>query len=181
MEEQSIISGCVRKEHSAQRDLFDRYYRYSYHVAMRYLANHHDTEDVLSVSFTRILKNIDQFEYRGKGSLQKWVITVVINESIRFLKGKKALLFQEDEEVLSLSVPILESSELLDIEEVQQVLQQMPKGYRTVFNLFAIEGYSHKEIGEMLKINENTSKSQLSKARDYMIRKLKYRNSHATQ
>ncbi|MBD3630829.1 sigma-70 family RNA polymerase sigma factor [Cyclobacterium sp.] len=181
MEEQIIIRRCIRKESTAQRQLFDRHYRHSYHVAMRYLANHHDTEDVLSVSFTRVLKNIDRFEYRGNGSLQKWVITVVINESIRFLKGKKALLFQEDDEVLSLNVPQLESDDSLDIEEVQQVLQQMPKGYRTVFNLFAIEGYSHKEIGEMLKINESTSKSQLCKARNYMIRKLKNRNSHATQ
>ncbi|NHE56296.1 RNA polymerase sigma factor [Cyclobacterium plantarum] len=181
MEEQKIISGCVRKEHSAQRDLFDRYYRRNFHVAMRYLGNHHDTEDVLSVSFTRIFKNIGQFEYRGEGSLQKWVTTVVINESIRFLKSKKALLFQEEEEILSLNVPIIDSGDLLDLEKVQQVLEEMPRGYRTVFNLFAIEGYTHKEIAGMLQIHENTSKSQLSKARNFMVTKLKKKNSDAVR
>jgi RNA polymerase sigma-70 factor (ECF subfamily) len=179
LEEPEIISGCIRKEPSAQRYLFDRYYRRSFHVAMRYLANHHDTEDVVSISFTRIFKNIHQFEFRGEGSLQKWVTTIVINEAIRFLKNKKALLFQEDEEILSLNIPMVDSSDILDMEKVLQVLEQMPKGYRTVFNLYVMEGYAHKEIAEMLQINENTSKSQLSKARSYMIRNLKLKNSHA--
>lgn len=145
---------------------------------MRYLANYHDTEDVLSVSYTRIFKNISHFENRGEGSFQKWINTIVINEAIRFLKSKKALLFQEDEDLLTLNVSFPDSSDLLDAEEVSQVLESMPKGYRTVFNLFAIEGYSHKEIAEMLQINENTSKSQLSKARNYIILKLK-KSSHA--
>ncbi len=89
-------------------------------------------------------------------------------------------MFQEDEELLSLNIPLVDHSEILDVEEVQQILAMMPKGYRTVFNLFAIEGYSHKEIGDMLHINENTSKSQLSKARNYMVQKLKkkYRHEH---
>jgi len=145
---------------------------------MRYLANYHDTEDVLSVSYTRIFKNISHFENRGEGSFQKWINTIVINEAIRFLKSKKALLFQEDEDLLTMNVSFPDSSDLLDAEEVSQVLESMPKGYRTVFNLFAIEGYSHKEIAEMLQINENTSKSQLSKARNYIILKLK-KSSHA--
>ncbi|WP_373493726.1 RNA polymerase sigma factor [Aquiflexum sp.] len=178
MEEQEIIAGCRKNNPIAQRHLFDRHYRRSYHVVMRYLSNHHDTEDVLSISFTRIFKNICQFESRGEGSFQKWINTIFINESIRFLKAKKELMFQEDEELLILNIPIVDHSDLLDVEEVQQVLDMMPKGYRTVFNLFAIEGYSHKEIGEMLHINENTSKSQLSKARNYMVQKLKKKYSH---
>lgn len=181
MEEPQIISGCILKEPIAQRYLFERYYRRSFHVAMRYLANHHDTEDVLSISFTRILTNIGRFEYRGEGSLQKWVNTIVINEAIRFLKSKKALLFQDDEEILSLNIPMVDCSDILDLEEVHQILKLMPKGYRTVFNLFVMEGYAHKEIAEMLQINENTSKSQLSKARNYMMRNLKKKKSHELQ
>jgi RNA polymerase sigma-70 factor (ECF subfamily) len=145
---------------------------------MRYLANHHDTEDVLSISFTKIFRNIGQFENRGEGSFQKWINTIVINEAIRFLKSKKTMVFQEDETLLTLNASHEVSSDLIDPEEVHQVLEAMPKGYRTVFNLFAIEGYSHKEIADMLQINENTSKSQLSKARSYMIQKLK-KSSHA--
>jgi len=181
LEELEIIAGCLKNDPSTQRYLFDRYYRRSYHVAMRYLSNHHDTEDVLSISYTKVFRNINQFEYRGEGSLQKWVYTIVINEAIRFLKSKKALFFTEDEELLMLNIPMIESSDLLDTEEVFQVVELMPKGYRTVFSLFAIEGYSHKEIGEMLQINENTSKSQLSKARNYIIQKLKKKNSHEIQ
>ncbi|WP_209332929.1 RNA polymerase sigma factor [Lunatimonas salinarum] len=142
MEEQEIIAGCLQNNPFAQRYLFDRNYRRSYHVAMRYLANHHDTEDVLSISFTRIFKNIGQFEIRGEGSLSKWINTIVINESIRFLKSKKELLFQEEECMENFSLGLDGGSDLLDLEEVAQVMGEMPKGYRTVFNLFAIEGYS---------------------------------------
>ncbi len=181
MEEPEIISGCLKNDPNTQRYLFDRYYRRSYHVAMRYLSNHHDTEDVLSISYTKVFKSIGQFEYRGEGSLQKWIYTIVINEAIRFLKSKKALLFTEDEAILTLNIPFTVNSETLDTEEVSQLVERMPKGYRTIFNLFAIEGYSHREIAEMLQINENTSKSQLSKARNYIIQKLKKKNSHAIQ
>ena len=179
MKEQEIISGCKQHDANAQRCLFDQYYRRSYHVAFRYLANHHDTEDVLSIAFTKIFKNIHQFENRGEGSFQKWLNTVVINEAIRFLKSKKELFFQEDQEYLTLNASLENGYDALDLEEVNQILENMPKGYRTVFNLFGIEGYSHKEIAKMLHINENTSKSQLSKARNYIIQKLKKKNSHA--
>lgn len=177
MEEPDIIEGCVRNDPSAQRYLFDRYYRRSYHVAMRYLVSHHDTEDVLSMSYTKVFKSIGKLEYRGEGSLQKWIYTIVINEAIRFLKSKKTLVFTEDEEILDLN-PI-SGHDTLDAEEVYHLVQMMPKGYQTVFNLFAIEGYSHKEIADMLQIKETTSRSQLSKARNYIIEKIKFKRSHA--
>lgn len=179
MEEIEIISGCINKDPNVQRYLFDTYYRRSYHVAMRYLANHHDTEDVLSLSYTKVFKYISQFEFRGEGSLQKWIYTIVINEAIRFLNSKKAMLFTEDEEMYHMDTAMLSHPVEFDTEEVHHLIQLMPKGYRTVFNLFAIEGYSHKEIADLLQINENTSKSQLSKARNYIIQKLKIKKSHA--
>jgi len=178
LEEPEIIAGCIRNDPNAQRYLYDTYYRRSYHVAMRYLANHHDTEDVLSVSYTKVFRNVGKFEFRGEGSLQKWICTIVINEALRFLKSKKSLVFTEEEEILDLHVAITSAHGSLDTEEVYQLVQLMPKGYRTVFNLFAIEGYSHKEIGEMLQITENTSRSQLSKARNYIIQKLIIKKSH---
>jgi RNA polymerase sigma factor (sigma-70 family) len=178
LEELELISGCIQNDPQAQKLLFDRYYRKTFHVAMRYLSNHHDTEDVLSVAYTKILKSIGHFDYRGEGSLQKWVYTIVINESLRFLKNKKALFFQEEEEVLSLGIVYDQELDILDLEEVMAILEQMPKGYKTVFNLFAIEGYSHKEIAEMLQIRENTSRSQLNKARNFLILKLKKKISY---
>ncbi len=179
MGEQEIISGCRQNNPFAQRYLFDRNYPRSYRLAMRYLANHHDTEDVLSISFTKVFKHIGNFEDRGEGSLHKWINTIVINESIRFLKSKKALLFQEDEDVEACG--IVPDLDILDAEEVYQILEEMPKGYRTVFNLFAIEGYSHKEIADLLQISENTSKSQLSKSRNYLIQKISKKFSHESK
>jgi RNA polymerase sigma-70 factor, ECF subfamily len=178
LEEQEIILGCLQNNRFAQRYLFDRYYKRSYRIALRYLANHHDAEDVLSISFTRIFGSIRQFDYRGEGSLQKWISTIVINESIRFLKSKKFMFFTEDEALDSINVPIEEAVGELDAEEVRQVVAEMPKGYRTVFNLFAIEGFSHREIADMLQINEATSRSQLNKARNHIIQNLK-KNNHA--
>lgn len=173
MEEPEIIAGCRKNNRNSQRQLFEKHYSRGYHVVTRYLSNHHDTEDVLSIAFTKVFKNIHQFENRGEGSFQKWINTIFINESIRHLRSKKELFFQEDETLLVLNISLDEPSDLLDMEEVQQIVALMPKGYRTVFNLFAIEGYPHKEIAALLNITENTSKSQLSKARNYMCQKLK--------
>jgi RNA polymerase sigma-70 factor, ECF subfamily len=181
LEEKQIIEGCIRKNKNAQRHLFDHYYRRTYHVAMRYLANHHDTEDILIISFSKIFNKLDQFEYRGEGSLLKWIKTIVINESLRFLGQKKQLKYEEDSEILQLNIPVVSEIEIIDTEEVYQILENMPAGYRTVFNLFALEGFSHKEIAEMLKISESTSKSQLNKARNYIIQKLKIPNEYGVR
>ncbi|CAN5226615.1 sigma-70 family RNA polymerase sigma factor [soil metagenome] len=171
MEEQQLIKGCNRKENKAQKQLFETYYRGTYHVAMRYLANHHDTEDVLIISFSKIFNHINKFEYRGEGSLLRWIKTIVINESLRFLSQKKKLKYEEENEGLYFNSMVAEI-DTIDVEEVYLILESMPVGYRTVFNLFALEGFAHKEIASMLNISENTSKSQLNKARNYIINKL---------
>ncbi|WP_375583580.1 RNA polymerase sigma factor [Cyclobacterium xiamenense] len=173
-----ILSGCLKNDPVAQRMLFDTYYRQTFRTAMRYLANHHDVEDVVSVAYSKVFSRIHQFEYRGEGSLGKWIFTIVIHESIRFLKTKKEMVFHEDEALMAKSISQPPPAGYLDMEEVAEILDDMPKGYRTVFNLYAIEGYSHKEVAEMLQINENTSKSQLSKARNYIIQQLRI-NNHA--
>lgn len=125
MEEQEIIAGCLQNNPFAQRYLFGRNYRRSYHVAMRYLSNHHDTEDVLSISFTRVFKNIGHFENRGEGSLQKWINTIVINEAIRFLKTKKTLLFQEEENIENLSLSFEVGNDFQEI--IPEILSELPE------------------------------------------------------
>lgn len=181
MEEQQIIDGCMRKDKNAQQHLFDHYYKKIYHLAMRYLANHHDTEDVLIISFSKVFNKMHLFEYRGEGSLLKWVKTIVINEALRFLGQKKQVRYEEDSEILQLNIPIASEIDTIDPEEVYQILEKMPAGYRTVFNLFALEGYSHKEIAEMLMISESTSKSQLNKARNYIIQRLEIQSRYGVQ
>lgn len=143
-----------------------------YRLAFRYLTNHHDVEDVLTVSFMKVLNKINHFTYQGDGSLLKWIRTIVINESIRHLKSKKQIQYEDD------IAAVCESSfnpieiESVDTEKIQHIIKNMPSGYRLVFNLFAIEGYKHTEISIMLAISVNTSKTQLKKARNYIIKRI---------
>ena len=137
-----------------------------YNLAMRILSNHHDVEDVLSISFTKVFNTIQRFEYRDDNSFKKWIKTIVINESIRHLNKKNKITYNEE----PLEYETNTTYEVdIDIELVYSIIADLPVGYKMVFNLFAIEGYSHKEISGMLKISENTSKSQLRKARMNII------------
>lgn len=173
LETKELIKHCSKGNSIAQGILFNRYYSLMYHLSMRILANHHDVEDVLSEAFTRIFRFIHKFDYQGEGSLNRWIKTIIINESVRFLKKKKRLTFYDEiqENNNSISVPVYENDQL-DQEEIYAIVETMPDGYRTVFNLFAIEGYTHKEIAQMLDITESTSKSQLRKARIYIIERM---------
>ena len=133
------------------------------------LSNHHDAEDALIISFTKIFNNINKFEYRGDTSLAKWIKTIVINESIRHLNRKTRLNYSDDFPDNEINTAYDSDLSGIDIEQVYTIVEALPVGYRMVFNLFAIEGYSHKEISELLKISESTSKTQLRKARINII------------
>ena len=168
MNEKLLIEGCSKMDRKAQRLFFDTYYKDIFRLAKRYLSDYHETEDMVVIVFNKALKNIAHFEYRGEGSLRKWLNTITINESIKALKKVRAIHFKE--ELLEEPVVQIDNTNL-DVEKVFAILEQMPKGYRTVFNLYAIEGFSHQEIAEKLNINLGTSKSQLARAKKY-LRKL---------
>ena len=179
-DEQELIDQCLRNNRKAQELLFSNHYDDLYALAMRYLSDHHDTEDAVIRAFTRVYKNLNGFTYQGKGSLGKWIRTILINESLRILKKRNVMNFEnETTEIDSKSVQPDGLQELQNADIIR-LIEQLPDGYRTVFNLFVIEGYSHKEIGVMLGISENTSKSQLSKARNQLIGKLEERRSYGT-
>ena len=173
MDTQELIKHCKKGSQIAQGTLFNSYYNQMYNLSMRLLSNHHDVEDVLIISFLKVFDSIKKFEYRGDNSLNKWIKTIVINESIRFCKTKNQLLFNDNISVVEKNYTYDEHLEIIDEEQVYSIIENMPAGYRLIFNLFAIEGYSHKEISELLNISENTSKSQLRKARINIIEKLK--------
>ncbi|MBK6964774.1 MAG: sigma-70 family RNA polymerase sigma factor [Bacteroidales bacterium] len=170
MEIREVIKHCKSGNQLAQSILFNAHYKQMYHLSMRILSNHHDVEDALIISFTKVFSSIQRFEYRGDNSLVKWIKTIVINESIRQLNGKNKINFDE-EEFPENAMTTMSDSELydIDIEQVYNIIEALPAGYRMVFNLFALEGYSHKEISELLNITESTSKSQLRKARTNII------------
>jgi len=152
-----------------------------YNLSMRILSNHHDVEDVLIISFTKVFDNIQRFEYRGDNSLSKWIKTIVINESIRFVNTRNTISYNEDLPEYEMDMTHDSDFSIIDVEQVYSIIETMPAGYRIIFNLFAIEGYTHKEISELLNITENTSKSQLRKARINIIERInktkKYGNS----
>ena len=173
MNDQILITDCIKKNPTAQKALFENNYRQMFNLGMRFLANHHDTEDILIIAFTKVFRKIEDFEYRGDNSLQKWIKTIVINEAIRFLKQKKELFLFESLSCIEIEPPAYFNEVSLDTEEAYAIIESMPTGYRTIFNMYAIEGYTHQEISEMLQITQSTSKSQLCKARNYIITKLK--------
>lgn len=145
---------------------------------MRILANHHDVEDALIIAFTKVFDNIRNFEYRGENSLKKWIKTIVINESIRYINSRQKIQYDDNLSEYDHQVNDDTEPDTIDVEQVYSIIESMPVGYRLVFNLFAIEGYSHKEISDLLNISENTSKSQLRKARINIIEKLYKTENH---
>lgn len=177
MNEIQLIEGCSQKNQKAQRAFFDRYYPLVFRLARRYLSDYHEAEDVVIIVFNKALKNISHFEYRGEGSLKKWLNTIAINACIKAIKKVRLINYQE--EIIDTPVEPM-GAQNIDVEMIYLILEKMPKGYRTVFNLYAIDGYSHSEIAEVLNISRNTSKSQLLKARKFIINELKKGQAYGT-
>lgn len=139
--------------------------RDSFSVCSRYMANDDDAKDVLQDALIKIFTKAENFEYRGKGALLAWSKRIVVLEALDFLRRKKTIpLIYED------NIPELEDDDNLEVEDIPQdvlfrMLQNLPEGYRIVFNLYVLEDKTHKEIGEMLGIKEKSSASQLSRAK----------------
>jgi len=176
--EDKLIRQCKSGSRTAQRELFDAHYRTSFRIAVRYLGNHHDAEDVVADAFIRVFNGLHTFDVRTEGSLGRWIHTLVINESLRFLKRRRLLVLEEDMALYDDYASESFDASDFDAEQIKQVLATMPAGYRTVFNLYAIEGFSHKEIAQLIGISETTSRSQLCKARSFIIQRITNIVSH---
>lgn len=125
-----------------------------------------EAEDVLVTAFTKILDRIDQ--YKGEGSFEGWIRRVVVNEALTYLRRNRSMYIETDLEAADREPDYQNLSDHLEAEDLINMIQELPAGYRIVFNLYAIDGYSHKEISAQLNISESTSKSQLSRARVYL-------------
>lgn len=162
--EKEIISGCVKKKRGAQKALYDRYHPVLMGICLRYGKSKAEAEDVLLMGLTRIFKKIKSFS--GEGSFEGWMKKIVVNIAIDNYRKNNKYYYHEDIENVSVSnIGFDYIHDHFSTEEILKTIQQLPDGYRIVFNLFAIEGFSHKEIAEKLKISESTSKTQLLKAR----------------
>lgn len=164
--EADLITGCRRGVSHAQQQIFDLYSPRMYGICCRYVKDPMQAEDILVTGFTKVFERISQF--KGEGSFEGWVRRIMINEALTFLRKSRFMAVETDLEEASRQPDYSRLSDHLEVEDLLKMIQKLPAGYRVVFNLYAIDGFSHKEISEQLGISENTSKSQLSRARTYL-------------
>lgn len=170
--EKAIVQLFRQGNALAMDKLYAEYADYLTTVCARYIVNDDDLKDVLQESFIKIFTQINQFEYRGKGSLKAWTTRIVINESLQFLRKQKgnAPLVADDPPGIPDETP---DTEGLSADTLNNLVAQLPTGYRTILNLYVIEGKSHKEIARMMGIKPDTSASQFHRAKNMLARLIK--------
>lgn len=164
------IEGCKRQDARAQESLYAYYSGRMYALCCRYIPSKMEAEDVLVVAFTKVFEKIDQ--YKAEGSFEGWLRRIIVNESLTYLRRNKNMYLETEIEKVDQSPNFSQLENNLEVDDLLKMVGELPTGYRMVFNLYAIDGYSHKEIAEQLEISESTSKSQLSRARVLLQRKL---------
>jgi len=172
--ESQLIARAVKNNRAAQQCLYDLHVVKMLSVCRMYIKDIHHAEEVMLNGFFKVFKHLHEF--KNEGSFEGWVRKIMTRECISFLRSEKSLDFKElglDE--FNGSFNNIESD--INVEEIQQIIDSLPEGYKVVFVMYAIEGYKHQEISEMLKINIGTSKSQLFKARKMLQDKLRTQNA----
>jgi RNA polymerase sigma factor (sigma-70 family) len=168
--ETDLIKACKKQNSKAQCVLYDKYASLMLGLCKRYIKGEMEAEDVMINGFMKVFTKIDLFE--EKGSFEGWMKRIMINEALGFIRKNKAMYLEIEIEAADKEPDFDKLFTELETKDLLKMVNELPSGYRTIFNLYAIEGYSHKEIAEMLGINENTSKSQLSRARMHLQKKL---------
>jgi RNA polymerase sigma-70 factor (ECF subfamily) len=168
---EQIIDGCRNKHPACQRALVDRYSNLLFAICLRYTANETRSKDVLQESFIRIFKSFKNFD-PDKGSLQAWMKKITVNMALKSLNKRDItsdILSVDINNKIDIEPTALQK---LQAEDLMKIIQTLPEGYRQVFNLSVVEGYKHNEIAEMLNIKEVTSRSNLSRAKQLLRKKL---------
>lgn len=169
-----LIDSCIKGDRAAQRVLYDRLAPRMFPLCIRYVCDRSLAEDVLQDGFVTLFTRLQDF--KGEGSFEGWARKIFVNTALMSLRKKDALKMSEDLE-LARNLKADNSSQLqnLGYRDLMAMITELPPGFRTVFNMYAIEGYSHKEIGKILGISETTSRTQLSRARIWLQNKIKER------
>lgn len=171
-EEKDIISQAVGNNRHAQQKIYSTYAPKMLSVCRQYIKDLHQAEDIMITAFMKVFTNLKNFEH--KGSFEGWIRRIMVNECISFIRVQKKVKYIDDETYFEETHNNTDSQ--FNVEDIQFLIDNLPDGYKMVFNLYAIEGFKHQEIAKMLGINEGTSKSQLSHARRMLqeqINKLK--------
>jgi len=166
--EEQIIAGCIKGERKFQEALYHTFSSKMFSVCLRYANEYAGAEDLLQDGFVKVFKNIEKF--RSEGSFEGWIRRIFVNNSIEYFRKKANMYVVQETEALTYEYYDDNAVQKLMKDDLIKIIQSLSVGYRTIFNLYVIEGYSHKEIGEMLNITEGTSKSQLARAR-YLLQK----------
>lgn len=166
--EEGLLQGCLAGDRIAQRQLYETYSGKFLALCLRYLKDRELAEDVMIQGFMKIFEKLPQFE--AKGSFEGWMKRIVVTQALMALRGSSQLTVSLDE--VNGNVDNSEEMTHLEAAELMELVQSLPLGYRTVFNLYAIEGYSHQEISVLLGITESGSKSQLNRARGALKEKI---------
>jgi len=160
-QEKSLIKKAISNNREAQKQLFEQYSPKMLGVCRQYVKDLHHAEDLLLQGFLKVFTNLHKFKHEG--SFEGWIRRIMVNTCISYLRKKNRIDLSNEDYVFNDSAT--ESLENTTVEDIQKLIDQLPEGYKMVFNLFAIEGYKHSEIAQQLNISESTSKSQLFKAR----------------
>lgn len=168
MTDDELIDKCLKGDQRAQRALFDKFSRKMMSVCMRYVNDREHAEDVLQDGFVKVFTHLNSF--KREGSFEGWIRRTMVNTSLDYLRKQKN--FNIDTDISEAEFLAGEDAKVLSgmrVEELMNLIKDMPPGYRTVFNMYAIEGYSHQEIADELGVTESTSKTQYRKARTYLM------------
>ena len=171
MNEEILVKKCIEGDNRAQKKLFDLFAPKLFGVCLRYMKDHDLAQDTLQDGFVKIFTKLS--DYNGKGSFEGWMRRIVVNTCLDQLRKDQKLKMNTSIDDVSFLVKDNHwIEEELTAKDLLKLVESLPDGYRVVFNMFAIEGYSHKEIAEQLDISENTSKSQFSRAKSHLRKKL---------
>ena len=167
MDERHLVNACLKGDSKAQKQLYERFAPKMFGVCLRYAKDDDTAQDYLQEGFIRVFNNLDKFRFEG--SFEGWIRRIVVNTALEKLRKVDVIKNSvEVEKALFTTDDVEQVMDQINAGELLQLIQTLPTGFRTVFNLYAIEGYTHQEIGKMLHISEGTSKSQYSRARQWL-------------
>ncbi len=174
-EEERWLRKALDGDNTATEWIYRRHVRYLSALCSRYITEDEDIKDVLQESFIKIFTSLDSFKYRGEGSLKAWMTKITLNETLKFVRNNSRLPIDSiDDKDMNITDGDSMETEDIPTDVLHQFIRELPDGYRTVFNLYVIDDKGHKEIAQLLGIKENTSASQLHKAKSMLAQKIKH-------
>lgn len=173
-EEERWLRKALDGDNTATEWIYRRHVRYLSALCSRYITEDEDIRDVLQESFIKIFTSLGSFKYRGEGSLKAWIAKITLNETLKFVRNNSRLPIDSiDDKDTNIADGDSMETEDIPTDVLHKFIRELPDGYRTVFNLYVIDDKSHKEIAQLLGIKENTSASQLHKAKSMLAQKIK--------